>query len=82
MLLQKSCLLFYNVGPQHQRQMLVIWQYRLNLPTNIPLHFVAVQQMAAEGHSDKMASDTGVRMKRRCGIQFIHVERMILIDIH
>jgi len=38
---------------------LVVRQWRLNLPTNIPLHVVAVQQMAAEGQSDRMASDVG-----------------------
>ena len=37
--------------------------WRLNLPTNILLHFVAVQQMAAEGQSDKMASNMKVHMK-------------------
>jgi len=35
----------------------VVWQQRLNLPDNIPLHVVAVQQMAAEGQSDRMMSD-------------------------
>ena len=37
--------------------MLVIRLRRLNLPTNIPLHFVAVRQMAAEGQFDIMVSD-------------------------
>ena len=37
----------------HQKWMLVVQQLRLTLPTNIPLHFVAVSQMAAKGHSDK-----------------------------
>jgi len=31
----------------------VVWQQTLNLPTfRIPLHFVAMWQMAAEGQSD------------------------------
>ena len=30
------------------------------------LYFVAVWQTAAEGHSDKMASDMEVRMKQGC----------------
>jgi len=30
---------------------------RLNLPTSTLVHLVAVQQMAAEEHSDKMAPD-------------------------
>ena len=37
--------------------MLVVWQYRLNLPVNSPLHVVAVWQMVEEEHSDKMVSD-------------------------
>jgi len=38
----------------------------LNLLTYIPVHFVAMQQMAAEGQSDKMASDMEVHMKQSC----------------
>jgi len=41
------------------------------LPTSIPLHFVAVGQMAAEGQSDKMASDMEAHMKQRCVIEFL-----------
>ena len=62
--------------------MLVAWQERLNLPTNIPFHFAAVRQLAAEGQSDRMASDMEVWMKQRCGIEFIHVEKMVPTDIH
>jgi len=29
----------------------------LNLPTNIPLFFLTMRQMAAEGQSDKTVSD-------------------------
>ena len=36
-------------------------------------------QMAVEGQSDKMASDMEVQ---RCGIEFLHVEKMAPIDIH
>ena len=36
-------------GPQHQRWMLVVWQDRLNFPTNILWHVVAVWQMATGG---------------------------------
>jgi len=50
----------YYKGPQHQRQMLVEWQQRLNLHANILLHFVAPWQMAAEGQSDQMASEAEV----------------------
>lgn len=35
-------------------------QYRLNLPTIIPVHFVAMEKMAAEGRSDIMTSDVEV----------------------
>ena len=54
----------------------------MNLPTNIPLHFVAVWQMAAEGQSDKMASDKEVHMKQRCVIKFLHEEKIAPTDIH
>ena len=36
--------------------MVVVWQERLRLPTNIPVHFIAMKQMTAEGQSDKTAS--------------------------
>jgi len=54
----------------------------LNLPTNIPLHVVAMLKMAAEGQSDRLVSDMEVQMKKRCGIGFLPVEKMALIDIH
>ena len=38
--------------------------------------------MAAEGQSDKIASDTEVQMKQRCVIEFPHVEKMAPTDIH
>jgi len=49
---------------------------------NIPLHFVAIRQMAAEGQSDRMASDTEVQMNQRYVIEFLHVEKMAPFDIH
>jgi len=52
--------------------MLVAWQESLNVPTSIPLHFVAVQQMAAEGWADKMASDMEGQKKQRCITEFLH----------
>ena len=79
-LLLKQCLLFCYVGPQCQRWMLLVWQQRLNLPTNVPLHVVVVRQMAAE--SDKMVSDVKVQMKQRGGIEFFHAENIASIDIH
>ena len=70
------------VGPQCQRRMLVVWQQRLNLPNNIPLHFVAVQLTAAEGQSDNLASDMVVQMKQKCVTGFLHAEKMVANDIH
>ena len=54
----------------------------MNLPANIPLNFVAVQQMTAEGQSGKMVSDMEVRMKQRCVIEFLHAEKIAPNDIH
>jgi len=54
----------------------------LNLPANIPLNFVAVRQMTAEGQSDKRASDMEVRMKQRCVIEFLYAEKNSPNDIH
>jgi len=50
--------------------------------TNIPLHFVAVQQMAAEWQSDRKVSDMEVCMKKRCVTEFLHVEEVSPTDIH
>ena len=61
--------------------MLVVWQ-RWNLPTSILLHVVAVQQMAAEGQSDRMASDMEVHMKQGCRTEFLHVGKMAPLAIH
>ena len=58
----------------------MMWQWRLN--TNISLHLVAMRQMAAEGQSDRMVSDMEVCKKQRGGIEFLHVEEMVLTDIH
>mgnify|MGYP001864562310 CR=1 FL=1 len=60
---------------------MVIRQQRLNLLTDIPLHVVAVGQMAAEGQSDTMVSDIVLHMKRRCEIEFLHVEKMAPTEI-
>jgi len=59
-----------------------MWPLRLNLPANIPLNFVAMRQMTAEGQSDKMASDMEVRMKQRYVIEFLHAEKIAPNDIH
>ena len=42
---------------------------------HIPLHFVAIWQMAAEGHSDRMASDMEVHRNQRWDIKLIHEEK-------
>ena len=51
------------------------------LPTNIPLHFVAMPQIAAEGQSDEVASGMEMCMKQRCGIKFLYVEKIAPIDV-
>jgi len=38
--------------------------------------------MAAEGQSDKMASDMKMWMKQMCEIEFLHVEKIASTDIH
>lgn len=38
--------------------------HKMKLPTNIMLHFVAMCQMAAEGHSYKLTSDMEVHLKQ------------------
>jgi len=55
--------------------MLVVCQQRLNLSTNILIHFVAMQEMAAERQSDKMASDMEMHM-RQSVVEFLHVEKL------
>jgi len=54
----------------------------LNLSTNIPSNFVAVQQMAAEGQSDKLDSDVEEHMKQRHDTEFFHVEKIAVIFIN
>jgi 3-oxoacyl-[acyl-carrier-protein] synthase III len=54
----------------------------LNLPANISLNFIDVQQMTAEGQSNKMVSDMAVRMKERCVTEFLHAEKIAPNDIH
>ena len=42
-----------------------------------------MQQMAAEGQSDKLASDMEACVEQRCVIEFLHSEKkMAAIDIH
>ena len=38
--------------------------------------------MIAEGHSDRMASDTEVHMKQRCVTAFLHAEKTAPIYVH
>ena len=52
------------------------------MPINIPFHFVAVRQMAAEGRSDRVVSDAKVCMKQKCGAEFLSVEKIAPTDIH
>ena len=40
-----------------------------------------MQQMAAEGQSDRMASDMELCMNLRCVMKFLHAEKAALINI-
>lgn len=52
----------------------MVWEKWLNLPANILLNLVAVQQMMAEGQPDRMASNMEVHnMKQRCVIEFLYL---------
>ena len=46
------------------------------------MHFVAMRQMAVEGHSGKMVSDMEEHMKQRFVIEFLHEEKMAPTAIH
>ena len=50
--------------------------------TNTLFCSVPLWKMAAEEQSDRIAPDTEVQMKQRCGIDFLHVENVALTDIH
>ena len=65
----------YDTGRQSERTEFVDQCEVFGCYANIHLHFATVQQMAAEGQSDKMASDMEVRMKQRCVIEFLHAEK-------
>lgn len=54
----------------------------MKLPTNILLNFVALQQIATEGYTDKMVSYTEMHMKQMCIAELLHVEKVVLIDIN
>ena len=41
-----------------------------------------MRQLATEGQSDKMASDTEVRMEQRHGIEFLHTGKIAATEIH
>ena len=38
--------------------------------------------MAAERQSDRMVSDMEVHIKKKCGTEFLHTEKIALINIH
>ena len=44
------------------------------------LHFAAMWQTAAEGQSDRMASDMEVHMKQKCVTEFLHMEKMAYLS--
>jgi RNA binding exosome subunit len=52
----------------------------MNLPANIPLNFVAMQQMTAEGHSGKIVYVMEVHMKQRCVTEFRQVGKIASND--
>ena len=54
----------------------------VKLHTNIPFQFVAKWEVAAEGQSDKMASDAKVHVKQRYVTEFLHAEKLAPTDIH
>jgi len=58
------------------------WYSRMNLPTNIPLHVVAMRQMAAEGQSGKKVSDMEVLMEQGCVTEFLCSEEKRQTDTH
>ena len=62
--------------------MLVIWTYKLNLPTTILLRFIVTRQMATQEQSDKMASGVTLQMKQRCVTKFLDEEKMAPTKIH
>ena len=49
------------------------WWYDSRGFANIPLNFVAMQQMAAEEQSDKVMSDMEEHMEQKHAIEFFHV---------
>lgn len=66
----------YRAAPIVMPPVLLCWPKILaELPTIIPLHPVAVQQMAVEGHSHVTASVMAVCMKQRCVNEFPHAEK-------
>jgi len=54
----------------------------LSFPINIPLHGVAVQQMAAGEQYNRMAPDMEARMKQSCVTKILYAETVALTDIH
>ena len=38
--------------------------------------------MAAEEQTDKLVPDMEVHMKQKCGIEFLHAEKFVPVDIH
>ena len=54
----------------------MVWQYRLSLHASIPSHFVVMSQTAAEGQSDKTASDMEGHRKQRCVTELLHVKKL------
>ena len=69
------------VGAIFSTQRAFVWQQRTNLTTDVALHVAAVWRRAAEGQSDRMLSYIEIRMKKRHGIEFLHVEKNAPMDV-
>ena len=53
---------------------------RIISPISYYIPFVAMWQMAAEGQSDKMASDMEVHMEQKCGTEFLHSDQITIVS--
>jgi len=60
----------------------VIWQEKLNLSANVPLHFVASVDKWQQKGSLTVVFDKEAHMKKKGVIEFLHAEEIAPIDIH
>lgn len=57
---------------------LVIWQFRLNIPPMTHIFCCLFLMIAAKRQSNKMAPDMKVRTKQRCVTEFLYDERTFM----